>query len=200
MIKGIFGSMLNILLLMLNRMLLFVLIIAGVLIAVYITGDNDIFRVLAQICVVVFVPFITVWTARTSYNTKWNTFERSWPVSQTVIVISRYILFVVINLVIALLWLVSPFFDGNHLALVQTAASAYLALAIYYPFLYMMRAGRGDLDTLILTVSAMGSIYGLGHFMRVFGENVGLIMVGIAYIVSLGLSIGFNFYHKGRAT
>ncbi|MCL2215855.1 MAG: hypothetical protein FWB91_02420 [Defluviitaleaceae bacterium] len=198
--RGLYGSMLNVLHLMRTRTLVIALLLAGAAIAAYLVGNVSYARNAAQLLVLVFIPLVTVWTARLSYSSKWNIFEQSWSASLTVMIVSRYIIFALINLIMSVLWYLSPLFDGDYGNLVHTMGSAYLTLAIYYPIMYLLRGEKGDLDQIIFMASMVGSILGLGWFAIRFGSEYTIVLVVSAYLISLGLSIGFNRFHKGRAT
>ena len=197
--KGLYGSMLNIVHLMLNRTMLVVIAVAGVAVATYLVGEIEQARNVSQLTVLVIFPLLTVWTARSSYASKWNVFEQSWNISSFVMVVSRYILFAIINLLMSMLWAVSPMFDGSYTNLVHTVGSAYLTLAIYYPIMYMLRGEKGDLDQIIFIVSMFGSVFGAAWFGIRFGMLPMTLLIALVYVVSLILSVGFCNFHKGRA-
>lgn len=197
--KELYGSMINILYLTLDRTLVLVLLLTGVAIITYIGLDVAEARNLAQLLVLVIIPLLTVWTARSAYASKWNIFEQSWSTSPAVMIISRYMVFAVINLINSFLWYLSPLFDGSYKNLVHTMGSAYLVLAIYYPIMYLFRGERGDLDQIIFMGSVFGSIFGLGWFSIQFGLTPTLFLVAGVYLISSILSIGFSNFRKGRA-
>ena len=200
MIRGVAGSILNMLHLARCRAMMCIFLLSVAAIAAYFISGNEHFRFVAQWFVLVLMPFVAVWTARISYSTKWNTFERSWPVSRTLMIVSRYIALLVMILGLTGLWFISPLFDGSYTNLAHTSASAFLTLAIYYPILHLVRGERGDLDTFIFIAASFGSIYALGMLMPRFGTGFGLVLVGAVYLVSLGLSVGFSALHRGRAS
>jgi len=197
--RGLYGSMLNIVYLMCNRMLVLTLAVAAVAIAAYVVGNIAPARNLSQLAVLVFIPLMTVWTARSSYNSKWNIFEQNWPTSPTVTIISRYILFAAINLVVSILWYLSPLYDGSFTNLVHIMGSAYLTLAIFYPIMYLLRSEKGDADQSIFLIAIMGSFFGSGWVGNQFGMTPQVMLYVVAYLVSLVLSIGFCRLHRGRA-
>jgi len=183
--KSLYGSILNILFLMFSRTLLLLILLIVAAIGIYLIGEIDSARGIAQLLVLVIFPLLTVWTARSSYSSKWNIFEQSWSTSPVIMVISRYILFALINLIVSFFWYMSLLFDGNYRNLVHTMSSAYLAMAIYYPIMYLLRGERGDLDQIIFIASVLGAIFGLGYFINLFGESIGLVLVGVTFIISM---------------
>ena len=197
--RGFCGSVLNTIHLMRNRMYALALLFVGLAIIVYIIGDIALARNLAQFGALVLIPMLTIWTANSSHNSKWNVFEQSWSTSPVVMIVSRYILFAVINLIASFLWYLSPLFDGDYRNLVHTMGSAYLALAIYCPVLHLLKAEKGEMGELIFIVSILGSIFGLGWFSLRFEAAYTMLLVVGMYILSLGLSVGFSCFHKGRA-
>ena len=197
--RGFCGSVLNTMHLMRNRMYAMVLLLVGLAITVYLIGDIAPARNLAQLGALILIPMLTIWTVNSSSNSKWNVFEQSWSTSPVVMIVSRYILFAIINLITSFLWYLSPLFDGDYGNLVHTMGSAYLALAIYYPILHLLKAEKGEMGELIFIVSILGSIFGLGWFSLRFGSMLTMLLVVGIYIISLVLSIGFSCFHKERA-
>ena len=197
--RGIYGSMLNVLYLMLNRTLLVALVLTAGTVGAYIIGGVAPARNLSQLLVLVFIPMLTVWTARISYSSKWNIFEQNWSASPVIMIVSRYILFALINLIVSVVWYFSPLYDDNFWNLVHTMGSAYLTLAIYYPIMYMLRGEKGETDQLIFILAISGSIFGSAWLGMRFGQSFMVMLFVSAYIISLGLPIVFSSLHKGRA-
>lgn len=197
--RGFYGSILNMGYLMLTRTMVLTLLAAAAAIATYLIGGVEMARVLAQWLVIVIFPMLTVWTARIAYASKWHIFEQSWPVSPAVMIISRYVLFAIIAFIVGVAWYFSPMFDGSFENLVHTIGSAYGALAVYYPLMYLLRGEKGDLDQILFIGTVIGAITGLGRFAIRFGTTPMVLLVAAAFFVSLVLSVGFNRLHKGRA-
>ena len=198
--RGFCGSMLNTIHLMRSRMYALALLLVGLAITAYLIGDIAPARNLAQLGALILIPMLTIWTVNCSNSSKWNIFEQSWSTSSIVMIVSRYVLFALINLIVSFLWYLSPIFDGDYRNLVHTIGAAYLALSIYYPMLHLLKAEKGELGELIFIISILGSIFGLGWFSLRFGTTFTMLLVVGIYIISLGLSVGFSCFHKGKTT
>ena len=196
--KSLYGSILNIIYLMLDRTFVLVLLLTGVAIVTYVGFDIAYARNVAQLLVLFGIPLLSVWTASNAYNSKWHIFEKNWSTSPAMMIISRYMLFAIMNLIVSFLWYLSPLFDGSYTNLVHTVGTVYLVLAIYYPIMHLLKGERGDLDQFIFMFAIGGAIGGLGRFAVQFGSTATLFFVAGVYIVSLLLSITFYNFHKGR--
>ncbi|MCL2188315.1 MAG: hypothetical protein FWC16_04535 [Defluviitaleaceae bacterium] len=114
-------------------------------------------------------------------------------------IIARYMLFALLTLVVSAVWFVSPLYDGYWKNLVHTIGSAYMALAIYYPVMYLLRGEKGDIDKFIFMAAMLGSLFGLARLVALFGTAAMLGVIGVAYVASFGLSVGLERFWQGRA-
>ncbi|MCL2188314.1 MAG: hypothetical protein FWC16_04530 [Defluviitaleaceae bacterium] len=76
--KRLYGSMLNVLLLMLDRTMVIALAIAGCGAVLYLFMDVPMGRNISQMLILIMIPMLSVWSARSSYGSRWSMYERSW--------------------------------------------------------------------------------------------------------------------------
>ena len=202
--RGLTGALINNIQLMKNRIMGLFALAALASVVLYFVTDVEHFRTAALLSLVV-IPICAMGSATISFNSKWTAFERIWDVSPVVMILSRYITFVVISLVLCGLWIISPLHDGDWQNILDAVTIVLATGALYYPLSYGLNADKEEINNFVLMGSVAGAFWGGGELARHFFSGheypsvvFFTVVLGI-YLVSLVLSVAFNRFHMGRA-
>ena len=168
--------------------------------------DNQDIMVWAQMFVLTMAPLAALESSIASFANRWNVFEKSFSISPMLMVLSRYIIFVSLSLLCAVLWTVSPFeVDYAHNFFSRVNLLVYwmqLLCIIYYPVMYLLNPNKSSSGVVIAFVAAVGAAI-LTNFVVVpiVGENRLLViaLIAVMYVVSVMVSMFFDKVNRGRA-
>jgi len=184
--KNFYGAVLNNVHLMLNKAVIVLIAITLPASGIGIAGVWEA-QMASQLLALVIIPLAAVLSARTSFNSSWNTFENKWATSPKIMIISRYLLFAVVYFIVSFLW--QPLFIGNAEEQLLIVCSVYLILAVYYPIMYLTRKYSFEFDiTFFIFISTGVSI--LVWQMTNRFESIVVVLVTVwVYVLSAILSV-----------
>ena len=196
--RELFGALLNQLNLLRTKGML-VIVVAGVVAIVgYLINRGEVFYFAAMFVFLFLIPVCMLNTTSVSFGSKWVHFERLWGISQTVLILSRYVVYVLVSLAISGLWMLSPLYDGNPSNIVLGLVMVLLTGAFYYPVMYFLNSGENEGLGAVVIIFA----FVIASFVLVPLVNLDWLMVfGILsglHVVSLALSVIFDKFHFGR--
>jgi len=200
--KSMLGAVMNDTYLMKNRMVMFYLLgILGIL-GAYLTTGNPEFRTLLMSGILLVIPIASLESTSVSFSSRWQSFERAWSISPHLMVLSRYILYLILSVIGVGVWMISPFYDGNTQSLVYSLLLAQLICIVYYPIMYFLNPKKGSIGQIAL-MAAFGISFSLSDnvILRFANGNYGLIVILVIalYLVSIVFSMIFNMIHRGKA-
>lgn len=200
--KGLKGALINNFYLLRTRSMASYLLITVAAFVAYLVSREEIFLFFAQIFFVATIPWGVMETSEVSFISRWNSFEKAFGISPVLLIITRYIMFIVISLVCAGIWqLFAPaqemeaFVDMEFLLL-----WVHLGAAAYFPIMYALNPNKKNSSAVIFLV-AVGVSLALVSLIMARIEAVALQVAVIAgmYVISAALSVMFDKFHRGRA-
>ncbi|MCL2188313.1 MAG: hypothetical protein FWC16_04525 [Defluviitaleaceae bacterium] len=139
-----------------------------------------------------------------SMVSRWNIFERAFSIPPWISVASRYVLFVAISSLLALLWFVLPSYtpEVDNPALLSTAFTwgmAQLFCIFYYPILYAINP-KSTGALVIVTLVTMFIAMTAWMFIVLISISIWLFVaiIIVLYMISAGITIALNNFHRGR--
>ena len=203
--KGFYGLLLNHLHMMRTKYVGIFLLALPVCFIGYLITDEPVFVSFMMISLVAFIPLYAMDSAHASFVNKWNAFEKSWNIAPHLMVISRYVIFIILNLLCTALWLASPFHGLYDEELMSNTGVlilvAHLTCITYLPILYLLNPGKVNIATVMFGAAAIGAV--TLCFLVVIPLADGRLLFKIAivaalYVVSAALTMIFNNIHRGR--
>ncbi|MCL2527853.1 MAG: ABC-2 transporter permease [Defluviitaleaceae bacterium] len=202
--KGLCGALLNNIYLMKTRGMFFSILLALGGMVVYLVTDNAAARQVSIIVFLLIVPLTSLNSANIAFDSKWNHIEKILGVSPFTMIAARYIVYVVISIAFSALWVLSPFHDGNLQNIADFVTLVLFVGAIFFPVMYILNSDHNIGILVIFFAAAVGFIIlnqvtiAIGHSWE---NGIDFALAGAVfgvYLVSLGLSYGFNMFHRGR--
>jgi len=171
---------------------------------VYLATDNAVSRQVSILVFLLLIPLATLNASNVSFDHKWNRIEKLWAVSSFTMIVSRYIIYAAISLLLSALWVLSPLHDGNMQNIADFVTLVLLTGAVYYPTMYLLNSDH-NLGLLFIIFSAVIGFIALSRIAMLldhsWADGFNLVMLGMVcgfYVVSLTLSVIFNRFHMGR--
>ena len=199
--KELTGALINNFYLMNTRLTQLYMLAIPALIVLRITIDNPMVDMFLPFILVLGIPAASLENAATPFATRWTAFENSWGLAPHLMVISRYILYVLFTATGLALWAVLPFeFYGGQFTMVQFIIAGLLMCIAYYPIVYLLNPKQESLGIITLFGSMFLSVAMTFGLDRLAGDNY-FIMAGIVamlFVVSATLASMFNAMHRGR--
>jgi len=202
--RGAIGAVLNLSLLMKTRGMLFCIVLAAAAMVVYAVTDNDIARTASMLTFLLLIPLTTLNSSNTSFDSKWNRIEKLWDVSPFVMIAARYIVYAVISVTLAAIWVATPFHDGDIQNVTDFVTLLLLVAALYYPVMYALNSDH-NIGILIIFFAAFIAFLIIIRLAAWQADSwadgfylVTLGIVGGIYVASLVLSTIFSHIHMGR--
>jgi len=202
--RGLTGAVLNNFFLMKSKGMYLCILVAAVAMIGYLITDNAIFRQAAPMIFLLLLALSTLNSSNIAFDSKWNRIEKLWSVSPLVMITSRYIIYLAISLVLAALWVASPFHDGNLQNIADFVTLVLLVGALYYPVMYLFNSDH-NLGILVIFFSAFLAFMVMNWVTSLFNhsweDGFSLVLFGVVcgiYVTSLVLSLVFNRIHMGR--
>jgi len=199
--KQLLGAIINNFLLMNTKLTQLYLITIPGTIALYVTTRNSGAAQLMPFFIVLGVPVASLENSAVPFSTRWKSFENTWALSPHLMVISRYLLFILLSTAGLVVWAILPFeFYGGQFTLTHFVIAGQLMCIAYYPIVYLLNPKQESLGIIILFSSiglSLALTFGLDRFA---GDNYFLMAAVVAamYIISATLSCMFNAVHRGR--
>ncbi|MCL2215856.1 MAG: hypothetical protein FWB91_02425 [Defluviitaleaceae bacterium] len=205
--RGLKGAAINHMHLMNTRNFGLYLLITAFIFAIYLIVGEPVFLATTQILFLGTLPLGVLEASEVSFASKWTSFERAFAISQVSQVLARYVIFIIVSLILAALWFVSPFHAVYEEQVAMMGIGfmllwAQLTCIVYFPIMYLLNPNKKSTSTVIL-LSAAGGAIALNLFVIApLAEDSPWITIAIVvglYVISVALSIIFNNFHRGRA-
>ena len=204
--RGLKGALVNDFFLMRTQSFGIYLMGTAAMLVIAVTLDNPNIMIWAQVLVLTMAPLGALEASVASFANRWNVFEKAFGISPKLMVLSRYIIFIFLSLLCALLWTVSPFtVDYAHNFFSRVDFIVYwmqLLCIIYYPVMYFLNPNKSTSGVVISLASALGAVL-LSNFVvtPLADESRLIVIAAIAamYLVSIMVSIFFDKRNRGRA-
>jgi len=202
--KPLAGALVNNFYLMNTQLTRLYLLAIPALILAYVTTGNEIAAGFLPFIIVLGVPAASMENASVPFSTKWTSFENSWGLAPHLMVISRYLLYILLTAIGLAIWLALPFefysSPGTAFTLMNYIVAGLLMCAVFYPIMYLLNPKQDSMGIIILFASmglSIAATFGLHAFA---GDNHCLTaaVVVASFVVSAALSIAFNAMHRGR--
>lgn len=204
--RGLRGATINYTYLMWNRIFVIYLLLTVACLAGYLITSEPNLLTLTQILFVAVIPLGVLESVEASFTSKWNVFERAFGISSRFLVLSRYIIFICISLMCAILWRISPFYGIYEVEAIQSVGFlvlwSQLTCIAYFPIMYLLNPNKKSVGSIIFLVAMVGA-GALNRFIAMqfaggLWATAGIIAV--LHVVSATLSMFFDSIHRGRAT
>ena len=199
--KELIGALINNFYLMNTKLTRLYVLAIPAIIALYITTSNPQIGMFIPLILVLGLPTASLENSATPFATRWTAFENSWGLAPYLMVISRYILFLLLTILCLGIWVILPFdFYESAFTLPQFVILGQLMCIAYYPIVYLLNPKQESLGIITLFGSMFFSIVMTFGLARVAGDNYVLMaaMVAALYVVSVVLSVAFSAMHRGR--
>jgi len=199
--KELAGALMNNFYMMNTKLTQLYVLAIPVVIAAYIATGNQQLGMFVPFIIILALPSASLENAATPFATRWTAFENSWGLAPHLMVISRYILYVILSVIGLAFWAVLPFdFYAGQFTLANFVIAGQLMCIAYYPVMYLLNPKHESLGIITLFGSmflAIAMTFGLD---RLAGDNYFLMAAVVAalYVVSAVISVGFNAMHRGR--
>jgi len=200
--RGLTGALTNNIMLMKTKGMLFGIILAIGALVTYIVTSNETAHVASLLIFLLLLPLMSLNSSNIAFDSKWNRIERLWAVPIFTMIASRYIIYISISTVLAALWIISPFHDGDLNNIAHFVSLVLLTGALYFPFMYILNSDH-NIGILVIFFSAFIGFISLNQIASRLENNNGFsfIMLGAVcaiYLVSLIISYSANQFHAGR--
>jgi len=200
--KELTGALINHLYMMDTKLTrLYMLVLTPALVALYITTGDPTASLVLAFSVVLGLATASLENACTPFSTRWSAFVNAWGLAPYMMVISRYIFFILLTAMGLAVWVAMPFeLDSGMFTLTHLIIAGQLMCIAYYPIAYLLNPRHESMGIVIQFVAialAIALTYGMD---RLAGDNYFLMaaIVAVLYVVSVALSIAFNAMHRGR--
>ena len=205
--RALTGALLNNILLSNTKLARVYMLIAPVALVLYFFGIS----VAAG-----FVPMVlllgpssaTMENSMTSFTTRWSAFENTWALHPFLMVLSRYIVYILMSALGLALWILIPFPFGDEVLVnmygfgtFMFVVMAQLSCAVYYPIMYLLNPRQDNVGIIAIFVSFGVAIALTWLIASMFDNNLLVVaFVAVLYAVSFVLACAFNAMHRGRVS
>ena len=201
--RGLCGLLLNHLHLMRTKYVGIFLLAVPVCLIGYLITNEPVFISFLKMSLVAFIPIYAMDSAHASFVNKWNAFEKSWSISPRLMVLSRYIVFIILNLLCTALWLASPFYGRYEEELFGNTGVfiliAHLTCITYLPIVYLLNPGKVSAATVMFAAAAAGAVLLCFHVVIPLANGsllFKIVIVAALYVISAALTMIFNSIHR----
>jgi len=197
------GALVNNLYLMNTRLTRIYTLVPLALLAAYFATGNTMFAGFFMLMAILVVPTTSLENAGVPFATRWSSFENTWALSPHLMVVSRYILYIILSAIGVGIWLAVPisyYDESGFFTLANLIFMAQIMCIAYYPVMYFFNP-RKESFSIAMVFASMGIAVGLTAFMNYLAAGNYTLMaliVACMYVVSIALSVAFNKVHLGR--
>jgi len=205
MMKGLKGAVINNIYLLWGKNFAIYLLVTAACFIGYLIAEAQIFLALGQLFLVVAIPVAVLEASLAAFSSRWNVFEKSFGISPLYLVLSRYIIFVCVSLLCAVIWMISPFYEshapGAYQDFVFLLFWVQLTCILYFPIMYLMNPNKTSTGVAIMVVAVVIAAFLTGFvvFLSLNSMWAAISFIAALYVISACLSAFFDKINIGRA-